>query len=290
MSNFNFLEKEYKELYDVCSEMENNYFTSPRTVCIFGRLAVETVIKYIYKFNCWNIPGDGSIKVLMTTKDFYSEFEEVDREKFHIVRKLGNLAVHNISTKITKEDSIKVTNIVFNLATWFSHCYGELDKELIFSEELIPTFRPIENTKLATEKAESIEEQIKTKVNTIALETSSKKEDIKFTDNSTTEEETRRWYIDTMLKAAGWNFIDGSVKEEFPVSGMPIEDNPTGLGFVDYVLFGDNGLPLAVVEAKKTARDPRVGRHQAILYANCLEKQFGQRPIVFGSGAKINFV
>lgn len=290
MSNFNFLEKEYKELYDVCSEMENNYFTSPRTVCIFGRLAVETVIKYIYKFNCWNIPGDGSIKVLMTTKDFYSEFEEVDREKFHIVRKLGNLAVHNISTKITKEDSIKVTNIVFNLATWFSHCYGELDKELTFSEELIPTFRPIENTKLATEKAESIEEQIKTKVNTIALETSSKKEDIKFTDNSTTEEETRRWYIDTMLKAAGWNFIDGSVKEEFPVSGMPIEDNPTGLGFVDYVLFGDNGLPLAVVEAKKTARDPREGRHQAILYANCLEKQFGQRPIVFYSNGYSTYI
>ena len=84
-----------------------------------------------------------------------------------------------------------------------------------------------------------------------------------------------------MLKAAGWNFNDDSVRVEFPVTGMPKEDNPTGLGFVDYVLFGDNGLPLAVVEAKKTSRDPRVGRHQAILYANCLEKQFGQRPIVF---------
>ncbi len=291
MSNFNFLETEYKELYDICSEMENNYFTSPRTVCIFGRLAVETVIKYIYKFNCWNIPGDGSVKLLMTTKDFYNEFEPVDREKFNIVRKLGNLAVHDISTKISKDDSIKVTNIVFNLASWFAYCYGGFSEDnLTFQESLIPSLRPIENTKLATEKAESIKEKITTNVKNIKVETPVKKEEVKFTDNSTTEAETRKWYIDTMLKAAGWNFNDGSVKEEFPVTGMPIEDNPTGLGFVDYVLFGDNGKPLAVVEAKKTSRDPKEGQHQAVLYANCLEKQFGQRPIIFYSNGYTTYI
>ena len=164
MSNFRFLEAEYKELYDVCSEMENNYFTSPRTVCIFGRLAVETVIKYIYKFNCWNIPGDGSIKLLMTTKDFYDEFEPLDREKFHIVRKLGNLAVHDINTKINKDDSIKVTNIVFNLASWFSHCYGGLNDELAFREDLIPNLRAFDNPNGAVIKAEKIKKQLKIKL------------------------------------------------------------------------------------------------------------------------------
>ena len=56
-----------------------------------------------------------------------------------------------------------------------------------------------------------------------------------------------------------------------------------GKGFVDYVLWGDDGKPLGLVEAKRTRRDPRVGQQQAKLYADCLERQFGQRPIIFYS-------
>ena len=57
--------------------------------------------------------------------------------------------------------------------------------------------------------------------------------------------------------------------------------NPSGLGYADYVLWGDDGKPLAVVEAKKTTVDPAVGRQQAKLYADCLEAMHGQRPIIF---------
>ena len=64
---------------------------------------------------------------------------------------------------------------------------------------------------------------------------------------------------------------------------MPTSTNPSGIGYVDYVLWGDDGLPLAVIEAKKTMSDARKGKHQAELYANCLEQMTGQRPIVFYS-------
>ena len=57
----------------------------------------------------------------------------------------------------------------------------------------------------------------------------------------------------------------------------------SGEGFVDYVLRGDDGKPLALVEAKRTRKDPRVGQQQAKLYADCLEAQYGQRPIIFYS-------
>ena len=57
--------------------------------------------------------------------------------------------------------------------------------------------------------------------------------------------------------------------------------NETGIGYVDYVLFGANGKPLAVVEAKRTSKDPEVGRKQAILYADCLEQQYGVRPVIY---------
>ena len=53
------------------------------------------------------------------------------------------------------------------------------------------------------------------------------------------------------------------------------------MGYVDYVLFGKDGLPLAVVEAKRSSKDPNIGRKQAVLYADCLERKFGRRPMMF---------
>mgnify|MGYP001108743812 FL=1 len=112
----------------------------------------------------------------------------------------------------------------------------------------------------------------------------------------TSEAQTRKQLIDLLLKEAGWKFPsfqegcptkeDGvlpSVTVEFEVSGMPHSTNPSGKGFVDYVLWDDNGKPLAVIEAKKTLFDAAKGKHQAFLYADCLEKQFGQRPVIFYS-------
>lgn len=57
--------------------------------------------------------------------------------------------------------------------------------------------------------------------------------------------------------------------------------NNQGKGFVDYVLWGDDGQPLAVVEAKRTRRDARIGQQQAKLYADCLQTQFGHRPLIY---------
>ena len=93
------------------------------------------------------------------------------------------------------------------------------------------------------------------------------------------EAETRDYFIDLLLKEAGW-MLDEPRDREFEVSGMP---NAQGKGFVDYVLWGDDGKPLGLVEAKRTRRDPLVGQRQAELYANCLERQFGQRPVIFYS-------
>ena len=93
------------------------------------------------------------------------------------------------------------------------------------------------------------------------------------------EAETRDFFIDLLLKEAGWA-LDQPQDREYEVTGMP---NAEGKGFVDYVLWGDDGKPLGLVEAKRTKRDARVGQQQAKLYADCLEKQFGQRPVIFYS-------
>lgn len=92
-----------------------------------------------------------------------------------------------------------------------------------------------------------------------------------------TEHETRKQYIDAMLRDAGWR-LGVDWLEEVELQGMP---NQAQVGFADYVLYGDNGKPLAVIEAKRTSVDPAKGRQQAKLYADLLEKQYGRRPVVF---------
>ena len=59
--------------------------------------------------------------------------------------------------------------------------------------------------------------------------------------------------------------------------------NNKGVGFVDYVLWGDDGKPLALIEAKRTSSSPTKGKQQAKLYADCLEQEFDRRPVIFYS-------
>ena len=92
------------------------------------------------------------------------------------------------------------------------------------------------------------------------------------------EAETRDYFIDLLLKEAA-----GRSTRRATASSRSRDAERQGKGFVDYVLWGDDGKPLGLVEAKRTRRDPRVGQQQAKLYADCLERQFGQRPVIFYS-------
>lgn len=97
------------------------------------------------------------------------------------------------------------------------------------------------------------------------------------------EAETRARLIDSMLASVGWDIAEGvknttQVGKEVEVDGQP---TATGIGYADYVLWDDNGNPLAVIEAKKTSTDAELGRHQAKLYADGLEKRYGHRPVIF---------
>ncbi len=100
------------------------------------------------------------------------------------------------------------------------------------------------------------------------------------TSTTTPRRETRDFFIDLLLKEAGWTLPTPGHDTEFPVKGMP---NKGGEGFVDYVLWGDDGKPLGLVEAKRTRRSPKEGQQQAKLYADCLEAKFDQRPVIFYS-------
>jgi type I restriction enzyme R subunit len=89
----------------------------------------------------------------------------------------------------------------------------------------------------------------------------------------------RSTFIDLLLKEAGWRWT----RRRTSRSRSPACPTRKGKGFVDYVLWGDDGKPLALVEAKRTKKGAKVGQQQAKLYADCLEAQYGQRPVIFCS-------
>lgn len=99
------------------------------------------------------------------------------------------------------------------------------------------------------------------------------------------EATTRRLYIDLYLREAGWDVLEtenvavaGKAGIEIKVDGMP---NSQGIGFCDYVLYGRDGKPLAIVEAKKTSVSPEKGRHQVDLYGDCMKAIYGYKPVLY---------
>ena len=96
--------------------------------------------------------------------------------------------------------------------------------------------------------------------------------------HSLSEAETRKEYIDLFLSEAGWELVghDNTPQPckagtEIKVTGMP----PSGQdGYCDYVLYGKDGTPRAIVEAKRTSVSPEKGRYQAILYAQRLVEEY----------------
>ncbi|WP_051197418.1 type I restriction endonuclease subunit R [Butyrivibrio sp. MB2005] len=99
------------------------------------------------------------------------------------------------------------------------------------------------------------------------------------------EAETRHIYIDAYLQEAGWDVLEkdnliqpGKACIEIYVEGMP---NNKQEGYCDYVLYGRDGRPLAVVEAKRTSVSIETGRHQVDLYGDCLQKKYGYKPVLY---------
>ena len=171
---------------------------------------------------------------------------------------------------------------------WIAYCYSDNFEEKEFDESILQTQSV---NVLAVKEKESLYEELEKKDKKLeetrkenaelraklTEKRALKEENYNFEVKDISEYETRKKYIDLELKLAGWDF-ETNITEELKLSGMP---NAHQEGYADYVLFGKNGLPLAVVEAKRTSVDPRVGQNQAKLYADCIENEYHQRPVIY---------
>lgn len=288
MSNFDYLKdiEALSDLYKFCKVAEDTQKTDFNNSAINCRRGLEWMVKAIYKLKGIELKKQDSLYELMTAEPF-TDFIGDDRimKSAHYIRKIGNKSAHSGDVK-GGESFFALLNL-YDVIGFILLKLGVLAELPPFDRNLIPAKPGLYiATSSETEVTDRIMENIKPEKalnpDTVSIE------------SSLTEAETRKYFIDIMLEEAGWSvlgengsLVPGKACIEVEVQGMP---NAQNKGYADYVLFGTNGKPLAVIEAKRTSKDPKVGRQQAILYADCLEQQYGVRPVIYYSNGYRTYV
>lgn len=300
-SNFDFLKGQWAPFFDTAYEAEQKVYTTPRECAVLCRISLEQFINWMYDHDGdLNVPTDKKLSNLIHEPSFRNviTLESIFRE-INYIRRLGNEAAHT-GKKIKPEEVIGSVKYLYRFANYIVKYYSTEDfGPSAFDESLVPVSAP---TDMPLTQVQSVVEDQEKKLPPVLrfvspeLLNDSQKERISDRIKKTndfkkrhhdftapaevmSEYETRKRYIDLLLNEAGWELKDKR-DLEYPVDGMP---NTSEGGYVDYVLWGDDGLPLGLVEAKRTMIDSRQGQQQAVLYADCLEKKFGLRPVIFFS-------
>ena len=293
MSNFEFLKntKEYALFAPAAIEAERVYTSAPAMCAVGCRKALELAVKWVYSADTtMQMPYKDNLQSLIHEPSFRFAVDYNTWGKLPFIIKLGNLAVHT-EKSVQKSDALASLQGLFEFIEWVDYCYGSNYEERKFDESVIPKEQVTVDTKKIKEQESLLGEKdaeieaLRKKIEQMSEQYTAGKEqhqqERSFKSEDLSEFKTRKIYIDVDMKQMGWKFtgVDADVQEEYEVEGMA---GVVGqLGYCDYVLFGKDGMPLAVVEAKRSSKDPNIGRKQAVLYADCLERKFGRRPMMF---------
>lgn len=289
--NFAFLAQEFPHTAESATLAERGINGDPRASCFHARHTLEQLVKRIYKLDKrLSPPKVTNLDGYMSEPTFKTVVGETVWQKAEYVRKAGNNAVHGNKAP-EPAAALDVMRELYHVLYWAGRTYLRKGAEKLdgvtYDESIIPpahvgTPVSIEKLEAITKQRDEAEEkrrELETQVEELQQRVAAiRAENEQVPDTHDYDEATtRKRIIDLDLARAGWP-LDQPRDREFEVAGMP---NQHEVGYVDYVLWGDDGKPLGVVEAKRTIVDPRVGQQQAKLYADCLEKKYGQRPVIY---------
>lgn len=298
--NFEFIRGRRPHLADLGGFAEQYLAPDPQSCLVKLRLFAENFVNDVYSKLGLTQGYESNLSDLLNGQPFASSVPGEVLSKLHVLRRQGNKAAHG--DRVTGEMAERALREAFDLSRWI---HVAIDRKP--REELPAYQRPAPGgavgskaadlkrqkkeilQKLAAREAEmerlleQLEEERRNAAE--ARKTTEELQAILAAGSAAAKElsfneaETRKYLVDTMLADAGWDLTNlEEVRQE-----VPIQDQPTdsGEGFADYVLYDDDGKPLAVVEAKRTRVEPSKGRAQARIYADGLEKEHGQRPVLF---------
>ena len=281
MKNFDYLQEinGLGTLYRLCNAAEETQATDADTCALNCRRALEAIVQIVYRLKKEPMGPRESLMSLTTRKPYTTLIADDERLKMatDYVRKTGNIAAH--SGGVTRREAFFSLLNIYNVVGALLLRLELIDELVPFDNALIPRKpSPYAEPKETEDPApKELIEQVKPEV----LE-SPKPITI---DAQLSEAETRQQFIDLLLREAGWEVMTQKNTPAAAKAGIEIEVSGVGLeggkGFCDYVLYGEDGVPLAVVEAKRTSVSEEKGRQQAELYAECLFAQYGVYPVVY---------
>ena len=293
MPNFDFLNgrQEFSLFAPSAVEAEKVFATSS-AMCVIGcRKALELAVKWVYTVdNGIQAPYKDNLSALIHEYTFKKQLPPLLFGKIKGIVAFGNMAVHTGKT-VPPAFAVQSLKSLFEFIQWVDYSYGSDYQVRTFDAQRIPkTHVSLDMQKIRAQESllgekDAEIERLRQQLAELADKYTGAKERNRQSRTITMEDlsefSTRKIYIDAMLLGMDWELEgpDSDVSQEYEVEGMA--GVPGQKGYADYVLWGRDGKPLAVVEAKKACKDPNTGRTQAKLYADCLELRFGQRPVMF---------
>ncbi len=280
MTNFDYLKQEpkFNSFADAAIAAEKVLHIDIESSVINSRRAMEFAIKWMYSVDkSLSMPYQETLASLMSSEDFHDLVDEDLWKRMDIIRKIGNRAAHS-GKKVTMDEAVLCLKNLFAFLDFVSYCYADKYIGKFFDDRLLENKKEDKPVKINISEV-SLKTLI-SKNKSIREKLTARREEQQQTYVSKpelSEYETRKIYIDSMLKDAGW--IEGKDwVNEVKLKGMP---NKSETGVADYVLYDDAHRPLAVIEAKRMCKDVAKGRQQAKLYADLIEKEYNRRPVVF---------
>ncbi len=280
MLNFDYLNGKagFTRLYDFCHTAEITQISNPDESALNSRRALEYLVDIIYYLKSFTLEPRANLFQKVDSEDFKAYINDRDlMMRLHYIRKVGNNAAH--TGHVTRRESgFSLLNLYVFVGSVLKKI-GLIEDYPEFDESLIPQQAPIHASTPEDSKPDtSTISQYSGKLDTPLVV--DKPKDL-------TEAETRKRFIDLMLRDAGWEICTedgvkapGKACVEIYVQGMP---NNKEEGYVDYVLYDDDLKPLAIIEAKRTSKSRSEGYHQAKLYAECLKRECGYEPLYYCS-------
>ena len=281
MTNFDFLKKDkrFSNFADVAITAENILHIDVDSCVSNCRRAMEFAVKWMYSVDRdLSMPYQDTLVSLMNDEKFKDIVGTDIWRRMDYIRKLGNTVMHG-GKKITEEQAELCLENLYYFLDQLAYFYADEYTERQFDRTLL-TLTPEEALAFVPDAdidlAALIEENKAMKAELTARR-AEQQQTYAPKPLELSEYKTRKLYIDAMLQDAGW--IEGKDwLNEVELPGMP---NHSEVGYADYVLYGDDGRPLAILEAKRTCVDVAKGRQQAKLYADILETKYGRRPVIF---------
>lgn len=300
MTNFAFIKAEWPSIFDDCARAESYVFSDPRSACIYTRRSIERLVIHLYAVLDIPTPYKDDLNARINDPAFKTATGNGIHQKLTFLRKLGNTAVHK-SSPVPVDASVKALSELYLVVLWAAFNHSRVPDDVPagtqFDPDLARRAAPLSRAEMGrlVEKFRAQDEELAQARQKLAEVTADKDSQIadlqaqvaaaqaakrsSMEAQDWKEDQTRTDLIDRDLKAAGWDLEAANVRE-FRIPGLP---TPSGNGFADYVLWGTDGKPLAIIEAKRTSASVEAGRRQAEMYADGLETMFGRRPVIFFS-------